>query len=575
MWKKLWHKIKNWRLIYKVLAVNLLTLFVPLFTVGVVYCNQLCQNQLKQLEHEQKYILELSEKSVSGNVAEIELIAKIIGQSVYMDNFLGGSFEKNAEGFSNYWLFLNYLQSIAGSSNAINSLTIFYNNDSIPEHWGNMYRLDRLDRTIIAELFEDDNGGKWYFGKNFNLLGLDLQQLPKQFIEEEEFVYLLPLYSQAQETFYGYLKIGAAKSKLFSALSRDKKFRVQHKNGDILLDFVSKGKENYEKTIEFSTDLRALNSKMYLLADVSSLLKPEEYLTVVAIFILIFLVSSLFSLFIIRYLMKRFERVSHFMQKVSGGEFVLLEEDGRHDEAGDIVRVYNQMVHNIIGLQESIIQKERERKNAEINALRLQINPHFLYNILDVFCNRLEEVNQFELSNSLVILSRMLRYSTNWNGHSTVFEELNHLKNYIALQHLAYGEEVQMTVQCPAELMEVKLPKMCLQPIVENAIIHGKRKGKTISIKLNVRTEPNRFVLEINDDGCGIPQEQLKLLNDALINGVTSEQIDGRIHIGLHNINKRLKLEYNEEYGIIVESKENFYTRVLLTIPRWDGGEEI
>lgn len=94
MWKKLWHKIKNWRLIYKVLAVNLLTLFVPLSAVGVVYCNQLCQNQLKQLEHEQKYILELSEKSVSGNVAEIELIAKIIGQSVYMDNFLGGSFEK-------------------------------------------------------------------------------------------------------------------------------------------------------------------------------------------------------------------------------------------------------------------------------------------------------------------------------------------------------------------------------------------------------------------------------------------------------------------------------------------------
>ena len=80
--------------------------------------------------------------------------------------------------------------------------------------------------------------------------------------------------------------------------------------------------------------------------------------------------------------------------------------------------------------------------------------------------------------------------------------------------------------------------------------------------------------MEINDDGCGIPQEQLKLLNDALINGVTSEQIGGRIHIGLHNINKRLKLEYNEECGIIVESKENYYTRVLLTIPRWDEGED-
>ncbi len=206
------------------------------------------------------------------------------------------------------------------------------------------------------------------------------------------------------------------------------------------------------------------------------------------------------------------------------------------------------------------------RKNIEIELLQSQVNPHFLYNTLDTI-RWMAVIQQCpgiaSTVNSLVNLLKNLAKGT--QDKIPLGEELDLLNDYIAIQNVRYVETFTFVNQIPAELLGLRIIKLTLQPLVENAIFHGiEPTGECGTITLSGRLEGEDLVLTVEDDGAGIPPDKLAALlttprrkNRSSLNGM-----------GVANVHKRLQLTYGKSYGLTVESELGKYTRVHIRLPK-------
>ena len=244
------------------------------------------------------------------------------------------------------------------------------------------------------------------------------------------------------------------------------------------------------------------------------------------------------------------------------------------DEAGQIANAYNHMISSIAQLQQALVQRERARKEAEINALRAQINPHFIYNMLEIFRARMEEAGQGSMARSMTSLGKMLRYSTNWSEKSYLYNELEHLENYIRLQKISMGDRIRYYLQCDERLLRRQVPKMILQPIVENCIIHGLRPERTLTITVTVSLDSRTLRIIIFDDGVGMEKDEMNAIITQMSSASSENEMEKRhrlSHIGLNNINQRIQLEYGDRYGVFLDSTRGLYTRVTILLPDSEG----
>lgn len=222
---------------------------------------------------------------------------------------------------------------------------------------------------------------------------------------------------------------------------------------------------------------------------------------------------------------------------------------------------FNKMVVNIENLIEQVKQASMEQRNAELYALEAQIDPHFLYNTLDVINWKAIENEQYEISHMLGALADILRYTVkNAGGTASLREGMMWLENYILLQSAKLGKKPEIIVKISEELMGMRIHKLLLQPFVENAMkyaFEGKKDDCVLIISANLVDSQLHIVLE--DNGNGIQQDMLELLND--------ENADMGEHMGVANVRKRLKLYYGEEAQVYFESMPESYTRAHLFIP--------
>lgn len=270
---------------------------------------------------------------------------------------------------------------------------------------------------------------------------------------------------------------------------------------------------------------------------------------------------------------KNVEKVLTGAQTIGGGQLDYQIPDPGEDEIGQIARSLNQMGSYINTLVEDSYKKELARKNSELNLLQEQVNPHFLYNALSsisslALCNRDRETNQ-----ALIYLSEFYRISLNkGNQELTVREEIRLLESYLKIQQVRFGDFIQVEYQLDDTLLDRKVVKLSLQPIVENAIHHGRTDdGDVFHILLRLFEEKGKTVLEVIDDGCGIEPKKLFGLQNSL------NQSQGGY--GLRNVNIRIKLWYGEAYGVFLESEPGVGTKVRIDLPgagregKEDGGK--
>lgn len=265
---------------------------------------------------------------------------------------------------------------------------------------------------------------------------------------------------------------------------------------------------------------------------------------------------------------KRIRHLISHMKSVQKGVFNISILSSSRDEIGELTRNFNTMITKISILLDEKYSLGQELKSIELKALQAQINPHFLYNTLDLIywkALRIKEDSIYELVQSL---SKFYKLSlSGGNDIVTLENEVEHIQAYVQIQNARFKNGIALIIDIPKELYQYKLPKITLQPIIENSITHGilEKEDEKGTIRITGHTNNNNIVLEITDDGVGIPKEKLLTILD-------SSPGDAFHGYGINNINKRIKLLYGEDYSLTYFSEQGCGTTVRIVLPIEQNG---
>ena len=221
-----------------------------------------------------------------------------------------------------------------------------------------------------------------------------------------------------------------------------------------------------------------------------------------------------------------------------------------------------QMIARLNDQMEESRQRQESLRRTELALLQAQINPHFLYNTMDTIIWLIEAEKTQEAVDMVSNLSNFFRHSLS-KGEDviTLEEEERHVRSYLQIQHVRYKDILEYTVEIAPELGQAMIPKLTLQPLVENALYHGIKLKRAVGmIRISGWLEDGHIILQVTDNGVGMTQERLEQLRKAM-------ESDERVGFGLSAVNQRLRLQFGREYGLSVSSREGVGTSVTARIP--------
>ena len=287
----------------------------------------------------------------------------------------------------------------------------------------------------------------------------------------------------------------------------------------------------------------------------------EIMLLSLIIFILAVFLSYLFT----RSISAPLNNLVSAMNKVEAGDLdVQLEDNRAQDELAEASCNFNHMVGELNELVEDVKEKEKQKNNLEFKALQAQINPHFLSNILNTARLLADMQDADNLENYLSSVIKLLHLSmSNKEDFITVEKEVEYLKSYLNIQQFRLHNKFDSKFEIEEKLMDYKIPKFLLQPVVENAIIHGisNKSGQGL-IEIKGFSQNEQIIFSITDDGIGMNEEEI---NDLLNNRTENKtQFSG---IGIKNVEERIKLHFGEQYGLEIESFKDHFTTVKIILP--------
>lgn len=269
------------------------------------------------------------------------------------------------------------------------------------------------------------------------------------------------------------------------------------------------------------------------------------------------MISIMLALLFSRSISKRFSMISSGMRRFERGDFNTKLESTGIREFDSLALAFNTMVQRIEMLIDTAREEEAKAAEAERKALESQMNPHFLFNTLSTIKALARLHGEEEIYTIAVRLGRLLRYSIdNHVPYATIKESLDLAESYLMIQHIRFGSRLSYTISCPQELLEAITPRLIIQPLVENAVMHG-LEGKTGNWELliSVRDEKEQLVIEVEDNGIGFdPPPDLHQLEK-----------DG--HTGLYNTKRRLELRYGRSFSFSIHSEKGRGTKVSLSLP--------
>ncbi|GAE93233.1 hypothetical protein JCM21714_2289 [Gracilibacillus boraciitolerans JCM 21714] len=263
---------------------------------------------------------------------------------------------------------------------------------------------------------------------------------------------------------------------------------------------------------------------------------------------------------------KPFNGIIQKMRRVEKGDLTDRMKLTGHPEMDVLTRVYNNMLDSINKLITEVYEASITEKNAKISALQSQINPHFLYNTLNIMksISRVKGVEEVaEISESL---SDLFKYSMkDLDKTVTLQEEVTHVENYMRIQQHRFRDRFVLTKDISPEANQISIPKLLIQPIVENAVNHGLKDKKAEGvILLKAFLKENDLVIKIQDNGNGMNPETLEYVRKKVSTNRMKTDTEG---IGLNNIAQRLQLMYGYRYRMQIDSEENTGTNVTIILP--------
>lgn len=228
------------------------------------------------------------------------------------------------------------------------------------------------------------------------------------------------------------------------------------------------------------------------------------------------------------------------------------------------------MVERLIRLIEKTTEQEKQRRRTEFALMQAQINPHFLYNTLDTIIWLIESGEISGAVKMIASLSNYFRFSLSRGKNViTIEEEEQHIRSYLEIQQMRYRDLMDYEINIPVQIKKYILPKLTLQPLVENALYHGiKNKRRKGIICLTGRVEGELIILEVTDDGIGMTEERLQ--------GIRASLYDSKSEgFGLRTVHQRIQILFGAEYGLSLESIPDAGTKVIVTIPMKTSDKEM
>lgn len=262
--------------------------------------------------------------------------------------------------------------------------------------------------------------------------------------------------------------------------------------------------------------------------------------------------------------------LDQMMGKVGEGDFTVeIPEDNSEDEVARITHSFNHMAGRLNHVMEEKIQNEQAQKDAELRALQAQINPHFLYNTLENMRMQCEIDEYYTLGSSLSALSNLFRYSISWGNNEAPFEmEWRNLLDYLDIMKMRFEDSVEYELYCEEGLEDIMVPKLMLQPLVENCFNHGfKEKLPPWKLEVIAVKEENCLCITIRDNGFGMPPEQLEHLLQCLqANKPFCNEASKKNSIGVANVKQRIDMVCQEGSTMRVDSALLKGTTIIIEI---------
>lgn len=287
------------------------------------------------------------------------------------------------------------------------------------------------------------------------------------------------------------------------------------------------------------------------------------------LFLLIGLLLAMYPLLVIvsRVISKPLARLSIAMDQFKQGDFTQQVEVAADDEIGEVTECFNRMVRDIKELIDRNYVMSLKEKESELLALQAQINPHFLYNTLDSLYWRTMDSGNEDLAEDIYTLSQLFRMVLgHGQGVVPVSQEIELVRCYLQIQKMRFTTRLEYSIDVEEEILDVHIPKLILQPFVENAIVHGlENQGDKGSVTVMGRRQGSSLEFRVEDTGVGMTQEQIDAIWDVSDSRKYASQRIGRYAI--KNVKERLELKYKDAYQLSIQSEVGKGTIVTIVIP--------
>lgn len=591
--------LKETRFSKRLVFIYTCIIVIPLFIVVLAICGVIGKNEYAELRQRCSESLLTNTKKIEANLDSFDLLEQMIITNKELMLFLIVPESTAPKDFVEYVIErTNLVESILSVLPQIYSLRIFTDNPLIPERWPVFLKTDRTDLVDLH---------KWEFNYNADFMG-NLDQLKlnslcstRKIIKNKRDV--------------GYLQISMRMTDFFPFLY-DKKNKTD--NNDFVFQIVQNGQnknlvqirneeqegiisskiisaeeiiflekmflaKKFDNVKEFTGKIFGTDSFIAgkIIDDVNILVIHTNTMNtyvknitlIFSVLLLGFIVTMFLLYFVIRSttkkLMSGVYSVINGMKRIREGDYEIRLPVIRNDEVGETQKTFNLMVEQIQSQIEQIKIEQELIADTEIKAMQNQINVHFLYNVLETIKMQAVIAEQEDIVESMTILGKMMRYCLRWKVHIVSLEqEMDYALSYIYILNLRNDYKISLLTEINPEFLSIKVPKMILQPLIENSYIHTiEPEGKDAVIKIFTKTDESnqKFYLCEQDFGCGMNSEQLEKIKSYLTDSKFEKDSVGSI--GLKNIQQRLTMTYGKDFKIKIESEEGKGTLICIPLP--------
>jgi len=471
-----------------------------------------------------------------------------------------------------------YRNDVAGFERLVNAnpylyqVRVYYDNENVPEIMPILYHTSRMERLEWAE--RGPASGSWHFDYEDTIFPREIRQPARNLMA------LVTGIDDYRQGHIGTMEVAVRMNELFPDIylpqenyfsafatggdlffpSEDRSFWSQYGRevlsladretppGEIRLEARVGGRSAIVSHIQ----LKQFGGRYVIVMfkdDITSDLAGRRNIYIVTATSLLLLLALVINL-LVKAMLRRFYKIVSAVQMVRDGDLSVTIPGLGDDELGMLGEQINQMLDRIRKLMDENVKRELLAKNSEIRALQSQINAHFIYNVLESIKMMAEVDSRYEISDAITSLGKLLRYSMRRTSDNVpLADEIGHLENYISLINLRYDYNIVISQNLPPGLLEQRLPRLTIQPIVENAVIHGiEELAVDTVIELDACEFSDYYTLMITDYGKGIAPDALESIRKKLDGDLGEESETGGI--GLKNVHDRIVMAFGTEYGI-------------------------